>query len=48
MLIFGEIIIKSKKIYTHFYTLSEQTPRIAIVNNKRKKNERKINQWINP
>ena len=44
MLIFAEIIIKSKKIYIHFYTLSEQTPRIAIVNNKRKKmKEKSIN-----
>ena len=33
MLIFGYIIVKSKNLY--FYTLSEQTPIIAIINNEK-------------
>ena len=35
MLIFGKIIVKSKK-KNHFYILSEQIPIIAIINNKKK------------
>ena len=50
MLIFESIIVKSENL--HFYTLSEQTFKIAIISNKRikmkEKKKKKCDQWIKP